>query len=357
MTLLSFIILEIRVVIMITKLTIRNFKKFDFAEIELTPPVVFIGPNNSGKTTALQALSLWETGYRKWVEKRGFDKEKQPKERAGITINRRDLTAIPISVTKNIWKNLHTHQFNKDKRNNEKIYIDIIVEGYNELENKQWECGFEFYYANEESFYCRPLRLSNDKKSQRMPVPEINDLNIAFLPPMSGLVEQEFHKQPGEIEFLIGQGQTAEVLRNLCYKVYTSFPHNWEYIVEHLSKVFGIKILSPDYTERNGPHDDEGLGVAAERDGQHRVDDQHRQREPGEQTAERLGQVFALAREPVGQAGIPRGERGQDLLRQPAEDLVGARHGAVDVGGDVQDRIASRRDRLALRVRADRRRG
>ena len=251
MTLLSFIILEIRVVIMITKLTIRNFKKFDFAEIELTPPVVFIGPNNSGKTTALQALSLWETGYRKWVEKRGFDKEKQPKERAGITINRRDLTAIPISVTKNIWKNLHTHQFNKDKRNNEKIYIDIIVEGYNELENKQWECGFEFYYANEESFYCRPLRLSNDKKSQRMPVPEINDLNIAFLPPMSGLVEQEFHKQPGEIEFLIGQGQTAEVLRNLCYKVYTSFPHNWEYIVEHLSKVFGIKILSPDYTERN----------------------------------------------------------------------------------------------------------
>jgi len=236
---------------MITKLTIKNFKKFDNAEIDLTPPVVFIGPNNSGKTTALQALSLWETGYRKWVEKRGFDKKNQPKERAGITINRRDLSAIPISVTKNIWKNLHTHKFNKDKRNNENVYIDIIVEGYNELENKQWQCGFEFYYANEESFYCRPLRLSNEKESQRMLVPEIKDLNIAFLPPMSGLVEQEFHKQPGEIEFLIGQGQTAEVLRNLCYKVYSSIPHQWEYVVQHLSKLFGINLLSPDYTERN----------------------------------------------------------------------------------------------------------
>ena len=89
---------------MITKLIVKNFKRFEEAEIELTPPVVFIGPNNSGKTTALQALSLWETGYRKWVEKRGFDNEKQPKERPGITINRKDLSAIPISVTKNIWK-------------------------------------------------------------------------------------------------------------------------------------------------------------------------------------------------------------------------------------------------------------
>lgn len=236
---------------MLTNLIIRNFKKFDYAEIDLTPPVVFIGPNNSGKTTALQSLSLWETGYRKWIEKRGFDKEQQPKERAGITINRRDLSAIPISITKNIWKNLHTHQFNKEKKNNENVYIDIVVKGYNEQNGKQWECGFEFYYANEESFYCRPLRLSNEKNPTRMAVPEIKDLNIAFLPPMSGLVEQEFHKQPGEIEFLIGQGQTAEVLRNLCYKVYSSMPQQWEYVVQHLLKLFGIKLLSPDYTERN----------------------------------------------------------------------------------------------------------
>jgi predicted ATPase len=40
----------------LTKLTIRNFKRFTSAEIELGNPVVFIGPNNSGKTTALQAL-------------------------------------------------------------------------------------------------------------------------------------------------------------------------------------------------------------------------------------------------------------------------------------------------------------
>jgi len=243
---------------MIHKLIIRNFKKFqEKVEIDLTPPVVFIGPNNSGKTSALQALSLWFTGYQKWVEKRGFDKEKHPKERPGITINRKDLSAIPISITKNIWHNLRTHYYNKEKGKNENIYIDIVVQGTeivvenNEKKIKSWESGFEFYYANEESFYCRPLRMSSAEKPKRMPVPELSKTSIAFLPPMSGLAEQEFHKQLGEIEFLIGQGQTAQVLRNLCFQVYKSNQENWNKVVEHLKELFGIHLLAPEYTKRD----------------------------------------------------------------------------------------------------------
>ena len=34
---------------MLTRLTIRNFKRFGKVEIELGSPVVFIGPNNSGE--------------------------------------------------------------------------------------------------------------------------------------------------------------------------------------------------------------------------------------------------------------------------------------------------------------------
>ncbi|MXW94390.1 MAG: ATP-binding protein [Acidimicrobiaceae bacterium] len=49
---------------MLTKLRIRNFKKFPEVEIELGSPVVFVGPNNSGKTSAMQALALWEVGLR-----------------------------------------------------------------------------------------------------------------------------------------------------------------------------------------------------------------------------------------------------------------------------------------------------
>ncbi len=41
---------------MLTKLTIRNFKRFRNVEVELGNPVVFIGPNNSGKTTRSRRL-------------------------------------------------------------------------------------------------------------------------------------------------------------------------------------------------------------------------------------------------------------------------------------------------------------
>ena len=56
---------------MLTKLTIRNFKLFDEVELELGDRVVLIGPNNSGKTSALQALALWDVGLKRWTEKRG----------------------------------------------------------------------------------------------------------------------------------------------------------------------------------------------------------------------------------------------------------------------------------------------
>jgi len=79
---------------MLTKLSICNFKLSDEVEIELGDRVVFVGPNNSGKTSALQALALWHAGVRRWVEKRGAGNV--PKERAGVTRNRRDLIALPV---------------------------------------------------------------------------------------------------------------------------------------------------------------------------------------------------------------------------------------------------------------------
>src|SRR5271165_6827443 len=48
----------------LTNLRIKNFKRLEDVEIELGKTVVFVGPNNSGKTTALQALALWEIGLR-----------------------------------------------------------------------------------------------------------------------------------------------------------------------------------------------------------------------------------------------------------------------------------------------------
>ena len=153
---------------MLTKVTIRNFKRFDDVTIDLGNPVVFIGPNNSGKTTALQALALWDLGLRRWKEKRGSE---PPEKRPGVTINRRDLIALPVPNASLLWRDLHVRDTRRkgDKTETQNVRIDIIVEGV--TEGERWGCGFEFDYANEESFYCRPLRLTEERNPKRWTIP------------------------------------------------------------------------------------------------------------------------------------------------------------------------------------------
>lgn len=242
---------------MLTNIHIRNFKKLDDVSFELGQAVVLIGPNNSGKTTALQALALWEIGLRRWLEKRGG--KSQARQRVGITINRRDLVAIPVPSANLLWNGLHVRnveRVNGDQKT-QNIRIDIVVEGI--TEDKVWKCGLEFDFTNQESFYCRPLRLQenaeNVAEAEWMPVPDaVRNIRVAYLPPMSGLADREFIKQPGEIAVLIGQGQTAQVLRNLCYgmayKAESDKSHltpDWARLTDQVRKLFGVELLPPRY--------------------------------------------------------------------------------------------------------------
>src|SRR3989338_4806758 len=94
---------------MLTKLILRNFKRFDEAVIDLAEPVVLIGPNNSGKTTALQALTLWDVGLRMWLEKRSAGGT-NPEKRPGVSINRKDLFSLPIPSALLLWNDLHVRE-------------------------------------------------------------------------------------------------------------------------------------------------------------------------------------------------------------------------------------------------------
>ncbi|MDO9228979.1 MAG: AAA family ATPase, partial [Syntrophales bacterium] len=235
---------------MLTRIRIRNFKRFEDSEIELGKAVLLIGPNNSGKTTALQALALWDIGLRRWNEKRKG--KSSPEKRPGVTVNRRDLVSIPVPVANLLWRNLHVRNVSRSEENGktlqktENIRVDIVVEGV--TRDKAWSCGLEFDYANEESFYCRPLRI-DEEGEKRMTIPdEAGSARIAYLPPMSGLADHEFVKQPGEIGVLIGQGQTAQVLRNLCYQIYENKnAKHWDNLLIQINELFGVELLAPKY--------------------------------------------------------------------------------------------------------------
>lgn len=238
---------------MLTKISIKRFKRFESVDVELGSPVVFIGPNNSGKTTALQALALWEVGLRKWSEKRG--EKEAPGKRPGVTINRRDLIAVPVPDANLLWQDLHVRDVQKidDKQQTRNIRVDISVEGV--TEDVQWTCGLEFDYANAESLYCRPLRLSEEKDPERMPIPPASlKVRLAFLPPMSGLAAEERRLDPGAQQVLIGEGRTAEVLRNLCYRLISedSYKGKWALLRDQIRSLFGVGIEKPRYISERG---------------------------------------------------------------------------------------------------------
>ena len=238
---------------MLTHIKIRNFKKLDNVDFDLGKSVVLIGPNNSGKTTALHALALWDIGLRLWNTKRGG--KISPEKRSGVTINRRDLIAIPIPVANLLWRDLHVRNVERveGKQRTQNILIEIIIEGV--TNGKSWACGLEFDYANEESFYCRPLRTKSENQPQRMTIPEeASDIRVAFLPPMSGLAAIEPKLETGRINVLIGEGQTAQVLRNLCHQIYekNGIRKDWQELTEHIEKLFGVTLLPPQYIKERG---------------------------------------------------------------------------------------------------------
>jgi ABC-type molybdenum transport system ATPase subunit/photorepair protein PhrA len=233
---------------MLTKLIIRNFKLFGNVEIELGERVVFVGPNNSGKTSALQALALWNAGVRRWVEKRGAGNV--PKERAGVTINRRDLIALPVPSANLLWRDLHVREGYRDadKTKTRNVLISISVEGIDE--GMSWNASMEFDYANEESFYCRSPLGTNGTRLEIPPA--VAALRLAYLPPMSGLASNETRLDEGAIDVRIGEGRTAEVLRNLCWNVLQRKDGQWDRIVEGLKALFGVILDEPQYIKERG---------------------------------------------------------------------------------------------------------
>ena len=87
-----------------------------------------------------------------------------------------------------------------------------------------------------------------------MPVPvEALEEKVAFLPPMSGLSSLEAMLQPGTVNVLLGQGRTAEVLRNLCFQVFLHQRKGWESVlVPRMKQLFGATILDPQYNPERG---------------------------------------------------------------------------------------------------------
>lgn len=253
---------------MISKITIRRFKRFEEISFDLTSPLVLIGPNNAGKTSLLQAITLLEIGLSKWLAQNASNGTK--KKRTGVVINRKDLTSIPVPNAKLLWREMRVRKQGRSgsKQKTSNINIEIAAEGW--INDEPWHCALEFDYANHETFYCRPLMLENGEgKSLPDLSGQLDQLRVAYLQPMSGLSMQEDLLNEGSVNRLIGEGKTADVIRNICYQLTNpvrrldtdaqlaaqkeqKLKERWQHLQKILSDRFGASIQVPTYDPVTG---------------------------------------------------------------------------------------------------------
>ena len=218
-------------------LEIQNFKRFgDSQRIQLDHPAVLIGPNNCGKTTAIQAIALWSQAVKTW---NGIKGEAPPKERTSTSLNRLNIVSVPVQRTRYFWHNTNVRRGNRD--------VPLVVTLGVSHENKVEPVTMRFRNQGDELIYCTP-----DDETLKRPelIAGAARLSVELLYPMSGLETEEPILQPGRIDVLLGQGQTAQVLRNLCLLVYKDAPADWDEIVKLMARLFTVQLGKPQETTR-----------------------------------------------------------------------------------------------------------
>ena len=209
---------------MIHTLRIRGFKRFG-QEVEFRLPghVVLAGPNNTGKTTVLQAIASWALALRRWRELNKFN---PGKGYSRAPIARQAFTAVPLRSFDLMWTN-------RLYRRNNPIEIEL-------RHNDGWSVTMEFTADSSEQIKVRP------KKTGAPAVVVRNlDFRVAFIPPMTGIGIDEPVFQSPKIEQLLGLGRPGDVLRNLLVEA-SRDEVAWGALQASIEKLFGYKLRPPD---------------------------------------------------------------------------------------------------------------
>lgn len=211
---------------------IQNFKIFDEeVVINLDNPSIFIGANNAGKTSAIQALALWHLGIQSYFEKRGKSKKDSSQ---GVGINRLQIAQVPVSDTRFFWNKAKIRQGNENA-------VSTIKVGLN-YKNEIKECTVFFKYFKSELLYAY---ITAETLSTDGLLEYAAGIKIHLMYPMSGISMEETQLQEGAIRKQIGRGQTANVLRNICYYLFSNTPEDWTMLCKIMDQLFAIKLSKP----------------------------------------------------------------------------------------------------------------
>jgi energy-coupling factor transporter ATP-binding protein EcfA2 len=228
----------------ITTLTLKNFKSieeqtYQFAEFDL-----LVGRNNSGKSTILQALAIWQFSVDE------FHRIKRKGGR-GKQIVLPNFTALPVPEFNLLWREKTDRRYPiKGSKKLEYVLIEIKITWITESpEPREFSFGVQLRYASPQTIYAIPLegweyfrQLEGNPNQSNSLLPM-----IAYVPPFSGLEPNEEWRDDGILRKQVGKAQPGGVLRNLLLRVWEENQTDWSEIQRVVKEWFSVELKEPKY--------------------------------------------------------------------------------------------------------------
>ncbi len=230
---------------MIIRLTLKNFKSIAEQTYEFDQFDLLVGRNNSGKSTILQALTIWQFCV---------DEFKRAKRRGktGKQVVLPNFTALPVPEFNLLWREKTDRRYpnvNGSKKQEfilVEIHVTWITDG---LKPQAHSFGVKLRYGSPQTIYAIPaegwehFRALEEHPSQsdsHLPV-------IAYVPPFSGLEPSEEWRDDGPLRKQVGKAQPGSVLRNLLLRVWEESKEDWSEIGKIIKNWFNVDLRPPRY--------------------------------------------------------------------------------------------------------------
>lgn len=251
-------------VLRIKSLRIEGFKAIGDATFHWHPRInVLTGPNNSGKTTVLEALALWVECFGRVTSQ------------AGKAIKSR-------GVNRNDW------YLDKGQAHHSEV-VSVRSPGFHDLFHRSAkELFLTATLADDEGCFAVPVKLrkargenyefSCEAKAGN-PQPDLSELNprlnrtlaggwprpfrVWFGSPVAAVQTSEEFLTPGKTADMVGRRRSAEVMRNRLYRLYFGDSRAFQRFKDDVSRVLTDATGNIDIEARGNPNQEVRVAILA----------------------------------------------------------------------------------------------
>lgn len=214
---------------MVRRFTITGFKRFARqTTIDLDAVTVLVGANNSGKSTILEALTLFQYCIETTRRANGKATNKRQVSLSSRSVSPDEFGVLPVAYPTDLWPNGRTTIDGKQQN----------IELYGEYENGA-EIGFKLKLSYNR-FSISP-KLSGDYATH------VIRQDIRLIPIFSGFVPREEYLTPPARQERMRLQRHGETVRNLLWDLREHHESRWNKLMDLLRNLFPESVLQINF--------------------------------------------------------------------------------------------------------------